>query len=220
MREITRTYGDQSAVLAADFYDEARAAVAAPRTYRARLADPAPGAQVAAMTRFAVTPLWSRDPRYGDALDQLAGGSGRLIRQAGRDTIAMSAESDPAGARYIRSPQPDACPFCLMIATSIEANETFLSARSASQVVGRSGARRGSRDIGDSYHDNCRCEPVPIWSPDDVPDLNRQLRDKWDRVQQEAAESGELRRQTSNDALNAWRRAIEAERRSLLTTAT
>lgn len=198
MRDLTVSFAEVSATLAAEFYDDARAAAGVPDRVRARPAAPAPGEQIDALTRWAVTPMFSGDPRQGTALVNLAGGYQRLIRRAERDTIFNTGRQDQALATWVRVPRADACDFCLMLGSR---TDVYDSRDSASQVVGREvrrwdrpgrrgtsrivdrvGGRRGSRHLGESFHDNCRCETRPVWSPADVPDINRQLQDEWNDV--------------------------------------
>lgn len=196
VRDLTAAYGDLAAVAAADFYDDARLAAGAPWRFAARPAAVVPVEQSDVMVRWAVTPLWSTDPRFGAALVRLAGGTQRLIRRAERDTIFESGRRDPALARWVRVPAAGACDFCLMLASRGDVYATRESATvvvgrevrergragRASRIVGRTGRARGSRPLGESFHDHCRCRVVPVWTPDDVPDINRQLQDEWDSL--------------------------------------
>lgn len=146
MRDLTGAYGEQSAVMAADFYDDARAAVGAPGRFQARPAQVAAVEQVDPLTRWAVTPLWSTDPRYGKALDQLAGEAGRLVRAAGEGTVTGASDADPQARGWQRVTSPGACKFCV-----------GLSDRG--DVYTRSSVRFAA-------HTNCRCSAVPSWDPD------------------------------------------------------
>jgi hypothetical protein len=220
VREITVAYGELSAVEAADFYDEARAS-SRPRggRFRATAASPAETSQVDAMTRWAVTPVWAETPRAQAALSRLAGGTQRLVRQPARETIHRAVTRDPADARYVRKPQPGACDFCLMLASRAYGDTTYTSAAAAETVVGREvrersrmrdgvfvrgrivGRRgpRGRRHVGDAFHDRCGCEAVPVWSDDDVPEINQQLAAEWDE-----------HASTASNPREAWREHVQA----------
>lgn len=166
--DLSNVYGELSAVDAAEFYDEARAASSASGSYRALAAPPAPVAQVEGAVRWAVGPLFALDPDPRQALANVADVLDRLVRQPGRDTIATAVDADPMdGVRYVRRPSAGACAFCLM-----------LGSRSyATGYRTRESAER--RADGQRYHARCRCRPVPIWGPDDLPSENRRLRDAW-----------------------------------------
>lgn len=218
VRDVVAAYSDLSASVAADFYEASRETAQARGQYTARPSGALPVEQVDALTRWSVTPIWSEDPRYGAALARLAGGTQRLIRKSERDTITDNVRRDPANARYIRVPKADSCAFCLMLGSrgavydAESAREVTgrgvrrwdrPGRRGPSRIVGRLGGKRrsGGRDLGEPYHDNCRCETRPVWSPSDIPDINRQLADEWDD-----AVDGKY------DQLGAWRSYVDRTR--------
>ena len=195
VQDITAAYGDIAAVQAADFYENARASSGAPGRFRAVAAPVAPASQVRVMVRWAVTPLWSADPRTGDALTRLAGGQQRLIRKAERDTIFGSGRRDTALATWVRVPRDDACDWCLMLGSREDVYQTRETALRVSERP------RGTRPPGERFHDHCRCRTVPIWSPDDIPDVNRQLHQEWQDVASSA-----------DDPIAAWKEHVSATR--------
>ena len=180
-RDVVSAYAELAATSAADFYDTARETAGVRGRFVASPAAIPPVEQIDVLTRWAVTPLWSSDPRAGAALVKLAGGAQRLIRKAERDTITGNAGRDPADARYVRVPRSDACAFCLMLGS-------------------RGGVYRSEQE-GARYHDHCRCETRPVWTPGDIPDINRRLADEWDTVT-----SGQP------EQLDAWRAHVDATR--------
>lgn len=196
-RDLAAAYGEIAAVAAADFYDEARAEARPPGRFRAEAAGVAPLAQVDAMVRWAVAPMWSANPRAEVALTRLSGGLQRLIRQGERQTIFRSGRRDTALATWARQPRSDACAFCLMLGSR---SDLYATGRTAS-AVGAGGRIRGTRPAGESYHDHCRCTTVPVWTPDDTPQVNRLLADEW-----EQATAGE------REQLAAWRRHVDETR--------
>ena len=215
-RDVVGAYAELSATSAADFYDTARETARARGRFVAAPAGIPPVEQIDALTRWAVTPLWSSDPRAGAALVKLAGGAQRLIRKAERDTVTSNVGRDPAGARYVRVPRSDACAFCLMLGSrgpvydAESAREVVgrgirqwdrPGRRGPSRIAGRVGGRRGSRHLGEPFHDHCRCGTRPVWSPDDVPEINRELADEWEKVTDGQREQFE-----------AWRAHVDATR--------
>ena len=182
VRDVVTAYAELSATAAADFYETNRQLAGVSGDFVARPAGTAPTGQIDALTRWSVTPIWSDDPRTGAALARLAGGAQRLIRKAERDTIYENGQRDDLLMGWVRVAQGDACAFCLMLASR--------------------GAVYTSREAaGDGYHDNCRCETRPIYSPDEVPQENRDLQDEWDTVT-----AGE------EDQLAAWRQHVDSTR--------
>lgn len=101
-------------------------------------------------------------PQQARVIARLSGAVQRYVTTAARDTVTSNAERE--GVRWMRDAQPDACAFCRMLATrgTIGSDEGYLSEESAKFVVGRRGRERGSRKIGELYHDVCRCEPVAV----------------------------------------------------------
>ncbi|MBF6459811.1 hypothetical protein IU433_12265 [Nocardia puris] len=134
-----------------------------------------------------------REPTNEEIAAELSRKIQRMIRQAARDTIVANAARDPSTARWARVPKgPVTCAFCLVMASR---GAVYTSRAAATSVIGRRGRPRGSRALGERYHDECDCEAVPIWDEDeDFPDgynpddLYQQYRDARDAVK-----SGDLR---------------------------
>lgn len=96
------------------------------------------------------------------ALVQLQGAATRHALAGARDTTVRAVAEDPAALGWARIPQPDACPFCLMLATrSVDAEVLYASKQTAARTTGRS-----KRGAGQSYHDHDRCEVVAVFSED------------------------------------------------------
>lgn len=172
--ELVRTYGEAAALVAANFYDDLRDKARAKGSFQAVLADPVAVAQVQGMIRWAVGPL-AGEPAYDTEITNDAGArervtvpavppdprsalkrvtlaAVRLARQPGRLTIADNARRDPAKARWARVPSGKTCAFCSLLASR--------------------GAVYQSRDTAGMrhYHDDCDCEPTPMWDGDDYPE--------------------------------------------------
>jgi hypothetical protein len=94
-------------------------------------------------------------------ITRLSGATQRYVTTAARDTIVEN--SDREGVRWARHAQPDACAFCRLLATR---GPDYLTKESAQFVVGHKGRLRGDRKIGELYHDDCGCEPVPVRAGD------------------------------------------------------
>jgi len=145
---LVAVYGDAAASVAADWYDLLRESAGAPGAYRAVLAEPAPATQVRASARWAAGPLFAADPDPDHALGLLSGSVQRLVQQAGRRTMFRNGASDPASPRWARVPHGiSPCAFCRMLASR---GAVYLSARTAGRF--------------DQWHDDCNCQPEPVWS--------------------------------------------------------
>lgn len=185
-------YGDLAATFAADFYDSARLEARLGGTYRASPAAPIAEEAVETLVRWSAVPIGVGD--WDEALRRLLAGGERHVRNADRDTIHDAVRNDPRPVGYARRPQADACAFCLMLASRGAVYSSEAAATQASRT-------RGTRAAGESYHDNCKCEPVPIFAPADVPAENARLQRLW---------NGTVRGQS--DQLNVWRRYVDARR--------
>lgn len=119
-------------------------------------------------------------PDTATTLSRLSGSAKRMVYDAGRDTITENAASE--GVRWARYAQPDACAFCRVLATR-SGDALYMSEHSATFVVGRGGKARGSRKLGDKYHDHCRCLPYAIRVGDfEPPDYTA----KWQKQYEDA----------------------------------
>lgn len=146
--DLVLAYGSAAASVAADRYDELRDVADVRARFRAVLGDVAPIGQVQASARWAISPLFGTNPNAAAALVALSGAAQRLIQQPARATIIRSVHADPASPRYARVPSgPHPCAFCLMLASR---GAVYLTEESAGK--------------GHDYHDDCWCEPEPVWS--------------------------------------------------------
>lgn len=179
--DLIGTYGDVTATLAADRFEEL---TGKPATM-VRPVDPD---RANARMRWALGPLFGDD---GDALARLDLLADELVKQPGRSTIIRS--SADQGIRYARVPTgAETCSFCLMLASR---GAVYLSAESARTVSGKSlGGTdyRKLRKLGDTaerraemlagrktrasmkaaagskFHGRCDCRVEPVASQDDA----------------------------------------------------
>lgn len=108
---------------------------------------------------------------------RIAGGFTKQMTETASDTMIGNAQLLEAAMSAQRVPKPGCCAFCSMLAS----RGAVYSTTSAGQVVGRGkpvgshplakGVRpRGSRALGEKFHDFCRCEVVPV-TPDNYVEL-------------------------------------------------
>lgn len=193
--DLVTTYGDTAGVLGSDWYELTRQAQrqgVSVEQFRAVIGMPAPDEQSIASAKWALGPMFdaSGDPLM--SLERLQGALDRFVKQPFRDSIWFSAAQDPVRTGVLRMPSgTDTCKFCIMLASRGPVYSVSASGRStAGGVVGRGSNRtgidsagrrlsggigggvraRGSRDLGNSYHDLCDCVPVLVQSPSDIPD--------------------------------------------------
>lgn len=141
---LVAQYGDIAATVAADWYDEMRAAEGITGRFRAPLAPLVSNEVVNGRLGYATRPagaLYTGDLATLTAFTTMMANEYAL--QPGRDTVMQAALKDNAG--YARVPEPGACDFCLMLA-------------SRGFVYSKSG-------VGDTnkFHGKCRCNAMPVW---------------------------------------------------------
>jgi hypothetical protein len=156
IRQITSAYGELAAVRAAEFYDEVREVGGFSGKAAVPVSGKTPEEQLKAVVRWGIGPLWEETPRPDAALKRLVGSTQRLSLQPGRNTIYEMVKRDRI--RYAHMPQGKTCAFCMMLASR--------------------GAVYWS-DRKPQYHDLCDCLAVPVSTPDDLPDINRELQEEW-----------------------------------------
>jgi hypothetical protein len=166
---LVAQYGDIAATVAADWYDELRAAEGVPGRFRAPLAGLVPDEIINSRLGYATRaagPLFTGD--FDTLTAFLALMTNEYSLQPGRDTVTQAAHRD--NAAWARIPEPGACFFCLMLAS-----RGFVYSESA---------------VSDSnkFHGKCRCTPMPVWDetrarveygydPDALYDRYRALKD-------------------------------------------
>lgn len=132
--------------------------------------------------------------------------SQKVALNGGRSTLHSVNRRDKRAIGYVRvSKTGTPCGFCAMLIS----RGVFLKDGSASGFY-RSAASAGNGPSGDDYHPNCYCEPVPVFSQsqyesDPTFSLNREYSRLWPQVT--GGHGG-------RDALNAWRRYIDGQRRA------
>jgi hypothetical protein len=150
-----------------------------------------------------------------NTLVTMSGAVTRNVLDGGRQTLINSTERGERLIGWMRITGPKPCAFCAMLAS----RGPVYTSGSAAVRVGRTGSDpnatgrvRGTRARDESFHDNCVCTAEPITR--DAPSWREQYPDAaqydrlWRKAQAEAEAAGDLQRGTSNDALNAFRRAM------------
>lgn len=218
---IATEHGGTAAGVAADWYDELRfiAVSAAAPAFTAVIApDFVPDELIEQALAWALAPMFDPNLNPADTLSRVAFKTQTLVRGAGRSTIELNAAGDPVGTKYARHAQPDACAFCRMLATrgtttadGFTLGTLFNTAESAVTVTGEVNpdgqmirGPRGSQELGDKYHDNCRCTAVPVFPGADYEPADY-VADWQAEYAKAAAEAGGIRRADVAALLAAWR---------------
>lgn len=171
--ELTAQYGASAAALAADWYEELRAASGAAGSFRATLADPVSAVAVESQVRYIAGHLWTPEPQA--ILGPLLTATDKYVKQPGRDTMALNARRE--GVSWGRVPTgKKTCSFCLVMASR---DAVFSSKMSAGDVK--------DTGFGDDFHGGCDCQVVRIGSPEDYP--AEYLPDKYKEMYNNAVDS-------------------------------
>lgn len=189
-------YAD-SAGLAAGYYRLFRAAERVPGEATPVLAQALPTEMVAAQIRGAALAGIIDSRRAGrsveaasrDGFVRAAGALTKLILTGGRMTLLRSVAADRQAEGWQRVTSGSPCAFCAMVAS-------------------RGPAYTSERTARFEAHDHCSCSAEPYYRGSKVLARNAELAEAWQAAQQQARDAGELRRGTSNDALNAFRRYL------------
>jgi hypothetical protein len=151
MPVLTAQYGDVAATMAADWYEETRAASGAAGRFRAVTATTVPAGAVEAKVRYMAGQLWTPDP--GSMLGGLLTAADKYVKQPGRDTMAHNAKRE--GVRWARVPTgAKTCSWCLVLASRD-------AVYSSKQAAGGPGHK---------YHGDCDCVPTRIGKASDYPE--------------------------------------------------
>lgn len=132
-------YGTASGLLAAEWYDEARAAAGVRGSFTAR---PAKIGDTGAAALIGWASATANSPEAMASL--LAGGLQRRVTNFGRQTVMESAVSDPRATGWQRVARVTGCNFCQMLA-------------------GRGAVYRES-SVSFGAHDDCHCQAAPKWT--------------------------------------------------------
>ena len=139
---------------------------------------------------------------YDDEFIKIVGGL--AVRQhqttldAGRDVVVLSAAANDRRWRRVTDGNP--CAFCAMLATRTDYTSPF----AAQYVVGRGkttrlGARgrrglgvrpRGSRSLGEKYHDNCGCTVAEVFDDWEPSHAERQQKALYEEARKACDEKG------------------------------
>lgn len=138
---LVEQYGEAAAVVAADWYDDLRAAEGLADGFTARMGEPVAVERVRSRVRFGAQHLFTENP--GQTLVFLSSAVTRYVLEPGRVTVAESVRADPVAVGWHRETRGGGCGFCRMLA-------------------GR-GAVYKRATANFAAHDDCHCVAVPSW---------------------------------------------------------
>lgn len=182
-------YGESAAAMAADWYDEMRAAAGVPGRFVAEMEDTPYQDATEGLVRRAAGALFTDAP--SQALVALTSSAGKYALAAGRQTITTATARDPRASGWQRVTRSRGCDFCRMLA--------------------QRGAVYKESTAFFASHGDCNCAAVPSWDPD-APEVDVFAYEASVRTSElrRAAENGEPGAQRRLDEHNALiRRAVD-----------
>lgn len=203
MTAVVQHFGSASASLSAEHYSAMRANAGVPGSFRVAPLDPVPVEKIDASTGWATADLW--DSRFLDpnpvitpdfdptviienTQTKVEGAAQKNVLDAGRDQIMEAVTADRKARGWVRVARPDACAFCLMLATR--------------GVTRGSTIYRSQQTASFEAHNTCHCTAEPVFGIYEAPAHIRA-----------AAALYEKSTTDVGDKLNAFRRALDAQRR-------
>lgn len=202
--------------LSADSFDAMRANAGVHGGFTTPIADlPAPE-KVQASLGWATSPLTVtggdasvHEPPSGDTVTivqhRVEGAASKVVADAGRNQMIESILADKRVRGWVRVARPDACAFCRMLATRpiLATSGAFYRTE---DTAGRNANARFTGEGDYKFHNSCHCTIAPVYADAyEAPAHTRADAALW---QDATAGHGGV------DALNAFRRAVEAQRRT------
>lgn len=146
---LVSTYGEQAASLAADWYDDVRAAESIGGRFRAAMDVPDESDATEGLVRRAAGALFTDAPLA--ALPMIQGKAAQYAIEGARQTVMTSTTRDPRASGWQRVTRAGACRFCQMLA-----GRGAVYKESTVHFAAHGGAKGGE----------CNCAAVPSWDPD------------------------------------------------------
>lgn len=212
-------YSSAAISLSADSFDAMRARAGVRDSFTTPITSPPPVEKVQASLGWATSPLLEPQITGGDATvhepipadtvtivqHRVEAASTKVVADAGRNQMIESILADRKVRGWVRVARPDACAFCRMLAT-----RPILATRGAFyRTEGTAGRNANARFTGEGdykFHDNCHCTVAPVFA--DAYEAPAHTRA--DAVLYQEAQA----KHPDTDALNAFRREVEAQRRT------
>lgn len=177
--EVFNPFAAASSAVSATFYEEVRELAGVKGSFAAETLDSVDTSRWHSLVGFGSTPAMFEQGGSALMYSLLSGGLTQILTEMAADTIIGNAGVDPEPMGYQRVPKPGCCAFCGMLASRGSSGTTSYSSKEAAgRVVGRGvpvektrGRRggqgkgigaRGSRKLGERFHDHCRCRVVPV----------------------------------------------------------
>lgn len=224
LHAITEQFAEASASVARDYYQEARRAGGVTAPIRIAPVQMPPASLVDADLAWA---LRAQEDAKASVQSRIEASIQKAVADTGRQQVIEAVAGDELALGFRRVPRPDACSFCILMATrsttreGLAANlrsgsnnndrgityagpEHFGVYKSRSLASGTAFIREFAGDGTAKFHNNCHCVVEPVFSP--VEKLAPWLED----MRRLYADTE--KRDDTDTSLNAFRRAVYAKR--------
>jgi len=180
--EVFNPYAAASSDVSASFYEEVRDLAGVKGSFAAETLDEVDAGRWNALVGAGTAPRMLEQGASNLMFTFLSGGLTSILSTMAADTLYGNAQKDPVTTRFQRVPKAGCCGFCGMLASrgaaySSEEAATGVVGRGVpvgkgrgrgSKGVGRGIKARGSRTIGQAFHDHCKCRAVQVYEGDSV----------------------------------------------------
>lgn len=173
--DLVERYGNVAATVAADWYDNLRAASGVPGRFEAQLAPVVSAERVEAKVRYAAGGLFGQNL---DTLGLLNVAASKYVLEPGRLTVAQSTARDPGRPKWARVPTGGStCAFCRLLASR---GAVYWTERSAGGDMHR-------------FHGDCDCVATPVWPGDDLPYDSEALYAEYASARDETGQASQIK---------------------------
>lgn len=175
--DLFNPYAAMTSEVSATFYEEVRDLAGVGGSFSAQTLDSVETERWNGLVGAGTQPRMLEQSASNLMFQFLAGGLTSIMSGMAADTIYGNAQNERVSVGFQRVPKPGCCGFCGMLASR---GAAYSSEEAATGVVGRGvpvgkgkgkGSKgrgrgikaRGSREIGESFHDHCKCKTVQVY---------------------------------------------------------
>ena len=196
--DVFNPYAATVSDVSATFYEEVRAASGVKATFDAQAIKTVPAGRWNALVGFGTQPASFEQGAGALMFQLLSGGLTKTLTEVSADTIVGNAQQESVLVGYQRVPSPGCCAFCGLLASRGVSGGGQLQVSGRGVPVntgkkrrggqGRGIRSRGSRAIGQDFHDFCKCSSVPVFESNyvemqaDADKYYDSYRDAYDKV--------------------------------------
>lgn len=171
--DVFNPYAATVSDVSATFYEEVRASSGVKATFDAKTIKAVPPSRWNALVGFGTQPASFEQGASALMFQVLSGGLTKTLTEMSADTIVGNAQQESVTVGYQRVPSPGCCAFCGLLASRGVSGGGGLTVAGrgvpVEQTRGKRGGQgkgirsRGSRAIGQDFHDFCKCSSVPVF---------------------------------------------------------